>query len=156
MDKIRKILAPTDFSELSQVGVRYALEMAESLGAEVILYHVVGIAEEWLASHDEFYSVKEFVEEQKRMMDELLRGNFADILSQVTIRAQVEVGVPHKMIVEKAVEERADIIVMSTHGKSGLSRMIIGSVTEKVVGRAPCPVLSVPPTKRTNLAKAAA
>ncbi|MBI3059520.1 MAG: universal stress protein, partial [Deltaproteobacteria bacterium] len=140
MDKIRKILAPTDFSELSQVGVRYALEMAESLGAEVIIYHVVGIAEEWLASHDEFYSVKEFVEEQKKMMDELLRENFADILSQVTIRAQVEVGVPHKMIVEKAVEERADIIVMSTHGKSGLSRMIIGSVTEKVVGRAPCPV----------------
>jgi hypothetical protein len=46
MDKIRKILAPTDFSELSQVGVRYALEMAKSLGAEVIISHVVGIAEE--------------------------------------------------------------------------------------------------------------
>jgi len=94
MESIKRILAPTDFSELSQAGVRYALEMAKSLGAEVIVYHVIGVAEEWLASHDDFYSVKELVEEQKGVMDDLLRENFTDILCQVTIRAEVEVGVP--------------------------------------------------------------
>lgn len=156
MESIKRILAPTDFSELSQAGVRYALEMAKSLGAEVIVYHVIGVAEEWLASHDDFYSVKELVEEQKGVMDDLLRENFTDILCQVTIRAEVEVGVPHKMIVEKAIVEKADIIVMSTRGKSGLSRILIGSVTEKVVGRAPCPVLSVPPLIGANRSKAAA
>jgi len=60
------------------------------------------------------------------------------------------------MIVEKAIVEKADIIVMSTRGKSGLSRILIGSVTEKVVGRAPCPVLSVPPLIGANRSKAAA
>ena len=154
MGNIKKILAPTDFSELSQVGVRYALEMAKSLAAEVIVYHVIGVTEEWLASHDDFFSLKELLAERKRDLSDFLRENFADIISQVTIHREVEVGVPYKMIVEKA-KERADIIVMSTHGKSGLPRMIIGSVTEKVVRWSPCPVLSVRPATETNRAEVA-
>ena len=154
MNKIKKILAPTDLSELSKVGLRPALEMAESQGAEVIVYHVVGLFEEWLARHNEFSSVAQLIEKREQMLARFLKKSFADLLSQVSVREEVEGGVPYKMIVEKAGEEAVDIIVMSTHGWSGLSHMFIGSVTEKVVARATCPVLSIRPPKEPDLARA--
>lgn len=150
MLQVKKVLAPTDFSELSRAGVSYALGMAGGLGAEVIVYHVIGPAEEWLASHDDFFSVKELLGERKRDLSRFLRENFAEAISKVAIRTEVEMGIPYEMILEKAAKEKADIIVMSTHGKSGLSRKIIGSVTEKVLRRAPCPVLSIRPAKDTD------
>ncbi|MBI2357828.1 MAG: universal stress protein [Deltaproteobacteria bacterium] len=143
MDGIKKILAPVDFSNVCKSGVRYALELGRAQGAEVIVYHVIGPAEAWLAKHDEFFSLAELVAEKKQQLAKFLAENFADIVSQVGIREVVDVGVPHSMIVEKAQQEEADIIVMSTFGASGISHMTIGSVTEKVVGRAPCPVLTV-------------
>jgi nucleotide-binding universal stress UspA family protein len=71
MNKVTKILAPTDLSELSCVGVRSALEFAESQGAEVILYYVVGIADDWLSARDEFDPVRRLVEDQKCLLDKL-------------------------------------------------------------------------------------
>lgn len=143
MDGIKKILAPVDFSHVCKSGVRYALELGRAQGAEVIVYHVIGLTEAWLAKHDEFSSVAELVAEKRQKVVKFLAENFADILSQVAVRDAVDVGVPHRMIVAKAKEEKVDIIVMSTFGMSGISHMRIGSVTEMVVGRAPCPVLSV-------------
>lgn len=165
MEKIKKILAPTDISELSLVGLRYALEMASSQGTEVIVYHVVGNDEvtaysyafrSQFSSSRGFQPAKQLVEERSGMLTRFLRENFADILPQVKIREGVELGVPAKRIVEKAKEEKVDMIVMSTHGRTGLLRMLIGSVTEKVVRQATCPVLSVRPTKEAKPAGAAA
>ena len=158
MDRRKKILAPTDLSELSEVGVRSAMEMARSQGAEVIVYHVIGF-EETTVPYEGFYteSLARLVpQERKKLLAEFLRENFADILPQVTIRQEVEVGVPYKRIVEKAAEEGAELIVMSTHGRTGLLHMLIGSVTEKVVQRAPCPVLSIHPMKEPKLPEAVA
>jgi len=164
MKKLKKILAPTDLSELSKVGVCYALEMAGSQGSEVIIYHVIGHEEAapnfYRTTHEDFSSfvdyrpVPEIVEERKSLLAKFIRENFGDIARNMTIRRGVEVGLPYKKIVEKADEEKADIIVMCTHGRTGLLHMLIGSVTEKVVRLAPCPVLSVRPTKLTQAAAA--
>lgn len=164
MDKIKKILAPADLSNLSKAGVRWALEIARSQGAEVIVYNVIpheetpfpAAVEEWVASHKELPQVRETLEGRKRLLARFLRENFADLIPKVKLRQEVEVGVPYKRIVEKAVEEAVDMIVMCTHGRTGLHHMLIGSVTEKVVRRATCPVLSVPPPKEAKLATAAA
>jgi universal stress protein A len=76
-----------------------------------------------------------------------MNENFAEYLTAIKVREVVEIGTPYKRIVEKAVEEGADMIIMCTHGRTGLLHMLIGSVTEQVVRRAPCAVLSVPPPK---------
>ena len=155
MDGIKKILAPTDLSNLSKGGVRCALEIARSDGAEVIVYNVITFEEtpfphaieEWVASQVEHPQVKRTLEERKRLLASFVGEGFADIDPKIKIRQEVEIGVPYKKIVEKAAEEGVDMIVMCTQGRTGLLHMVIGSVTEQVVGRAPCPVLSVPPPR---------
>jgi universal stress protein A len=67
----------------------------------------------------------------------------------------VGIGTPYKAIVDAAVAESVDLIAMSTHGRTGLAHMLIGSVTERVLRRAPCPVLAVPPPKKSKRAKRA-
>jgi universal stress protein A len=145
MNKIRRILAPTDLSELSSVGVRYALEFAQSQEAEVILYHVVGIADNWLSGRDEFDPVRGLIEDQECLLDKFVKENLSDLTAKVKLHQVVELGVPYKRIVEKAEEESVDMIIMTTHGRSGFDHMLIGGVTEKVVRRATCPVLSIRP-----------
>jgi nucleotide-binding universal stress UspA family protein len=147
VDKIKKILAPTDLSELSLAGVNYALGLAESQDAEVILYYVVGIAENWVSSRQEyeFDPVRGMLEDQKLLLQRFVREKVSDLSAKVKIRQVVEIGVPYKAIVEKAEEEGVDMIVMSTHGRTGLDHMLIGGVTEKVVRRAKCPVLTIRP-----------
>jgi nucleotide-binding universal stress UspA family protein len=143
--EIGQILAPTDLSELSCVGVRYALEFAESQGAEVILYYVVGIADDWLLARDEFDPVRGLVEDQECLLDKFVKEKLLDLTAKVKLHQVVELGVAYKRIVEKAEEESVDMIIMSTHGRSGFDHMLIGGVTEKVVRRANCPVLSIRP-----------
>jgi nucleotide-binding universal stress UspA family protein len=147
VEKIKTILAPTDLSELSLAGVRYALELAQSQDAEVILYYVVGIAENWVSGRAEyeFDPVRGMVEDQKLLLDRFVREKLSDLSAKVKVRQIVEIGVPYKSIVEKAEGENVDMIVMSTHGRTGFDHMLIGGVTEKVVRRATRPVLSIRP-----------
>ncbi|HWP59799.1 MAG TPA: universal stress protein [Candidatus Acidoferrales bacterium] len=144
MDRIRKILAPTDLSDLSRIGVGSAIALARSQGAELIVLYVIAIADDWTSPYDQIVPVRRLFEESRRRLDEFLRANFAEALSGVTVRQEVEIGNPYRNIVARAADEKVDLIVMSTHGRTGLAHMLMGSVTEKVVGRAPCPVLSVP------------
>lgn len=158
MNKIKKILAPTDLSDLSRTGVRHALEMARSLGAEVIVYHVISY-EEVNLPYEGFYTeslTKWLPQERKKLLSEFLRDNFADMISKVEIKQEVEVGVPYQRIVEKAVKEGVELVVISTHGRTGLLHMLIGSVTEKVVRHAPCPVFSIRPAQAPKLPEAVA
>lgn len=150
MDKIKKILAPTDFSELSRAGVEYALMMARELGAEVTVYRAVS-SEDLV---DYTYELREYhntltaasanvMELHERALDRFLERYCSD--PSVTIHRRVELGAPADNIVELAVKDNSDLIVMSTHGRSGLYHALYGSVTEKVVRHAPCPVLSIRP-----------
>ncbi len=152
MEKIKKILAPTDLSVQSQVGVRHALELASVLGAEVTVYHVVSQSE-LLHYHDEIYGGTEGeglrlhshpLEAYKKTMSRFME-NFSDLTAEVKADQRVEMGIPVQNIVELAEKEKINLIVISTHGRTGLSHMLVGSVTEKVVRMAHCPVLSIHP-----------
>ncbi|MFQ5917619.1 MAG: universal stress protein [Candidatus Binatia bacterium] len=148
MDKIKTILAPTDFSELSQGGIRYALEMAEFQGAEVIIFHVADYTD--IIPYHELHSrnlksVQEYLNDRSTEVDKFLRKTFPELISKVKIHIEVDVGTAHEKILERARQKGVDMIVMSTHGRDGVAHMLIGSVTEHVVRRSPCPVLSVRP-----------
>jgi nucleotide-binding universal stress UspA family protein len=145
--KIEKILAPTDLSKLSRTGVRYAMDMALEQGAEVIVYHVISEDGEWFDKDDELNPAKALVPKQKQRLAEFIKANCADFLGKVKIHEIVEVGVPYKAIAQKAGSEKADMIIMSTHGRTGLEQVMVGSVTARVVARATCPVLSIRPPK---------
>jgi nucleotide-binding universal stress UspA family protein len=69
--------------------------------------------------------------------------------SKVEVTRRVVVGIPYRKIVEVAEEEKSDLIVMTTHGRTGLSHLVMGSVAEKIVRTAPCPVLTIRPTAVT-------
>ena len=136
MDMLKKILAPTDFSDLSVRGVRYACQLAKHVGAEVTIFHVVILDESGIDKRE--------MEENKQRLDEFVAKNVADVSANLRIRKVVDAGQPYGAIVDCAENERIDLIVMSSHGRSGLSRMLIGSVTDKVLRAASCPVLVVP------------
>lgn len=167
MNQIKKILAPTDLSVLSQVGVRYALDLAKALGAEVTVFHVINNDElirsggepkqdEIGASTYRSQRIVNIVERYQSALSRFLGTNFGDMIPLVKIREKVEIGVPDKNIVDRAKSEETDLIVISTHGRTGLSHVLLGSVTEKVVRNAPCPVISVNPQRDAGLAGKAA
>ena len=144
MKNIKKILAPTDLSEVSAAGVQHALEIAHSSGAEVILYHVIAVSDEWFGGSEHPDPVRDLLSMEARRLDRFLREKFSDLAGLVEIHQKVEFGHPALNVVEVAKREGVDLIVISTHGRTGIDHMLLGSVTEKVVARAPCPVLTIP------------
>ena len=137
MAMLKRILAPTDFSELAAEGVRYACKLAKDIGAQVMVLNVVILDESNVVGKGEIERHKKRLSEHTRK----LVGRRADDLK---IRELVVTGQAYAAIVDCAKRERADLIVISSHGRSGLSRMLIGSVTDKLLRGATCPVLVVP------------
>jgi nucleotide-binding universal stress UspA family protein len=148
MPKVKKILASTDLSKLSLAGVRYAMAMGREEGAEVIVYHVIDSEGEWFAGRDNERSATTLLPRQKQRLAEFIKENCADLVGKVEMHQDVDIGVPYKKIIEKAEVEGADLIVISTHGRTGVDQFLLGSVTQRVVARAPCPVVSIRPTER--------
>jgi nucleotide-binding universal stress UspA family protein len=145
MTKASRILAPTDLSPLSRPAVRYALEIGLEQGAEVIVYYVISADGDWFGAGDPRDPASVLVPRQKELLREFVKENFANLVGKVKITEIVETGIPYNKIVAKAEEESADLIVMSTHGRTGIEQVMLGSVTAKVVARASCPVLSIRP-----------
>ena len=147
--EIKKILAPTDFSDYAKGGVDYAIEFASQFKADLILLHVV--AEELFAIMGEgttVYPVDEMMQDRRNEMQEFVSQSVRPRLGAgATVKEIVSLGSPFVKIVETAKNEGADLIVMSTHGRTGLSHLLIGSVTERVVRNAMCPVVSIRPSK---------
>lgn len=137
MSMIKTVLAPTDFSDLSLKGVRYACRLAKDVGAELIVFNVAVVDESNMADK------RELAAHQIRL-DEFVTDKLGDTAEGLKVRQTVVAGQPYGAIVDCAANERIDLIVMSSHGRSGLSRMLIGSVTDKILRGAPCPVLVVP------------
>ena len=145
MIKTSKILAPTDLSDLSRPALRYALELAIERRAAVIVYHVISEDSDWLGSDDKLNPANALLPQQRERLHAFITEHFAGMMDQVELTEIVEAGVPYNKIVEKAQSENADLIVMSTHGRTGFQQVLLGSVTAKVVARAGCPVLSMRP-----------
>lgn len=144
--EIHRILAPTHFSEYSQQAVAYARELAQRFGATLMLLHVVELPPyplEWLPPSRLGGTLLEDLEQQATSDLAQVLPDARGAAVEVTRRAVV--GIPYRKIVEVAEAENVDLIVMATHGRTGLSHLIMGSVAERVVRTAPCPVLTIRP-----------
>ncbi len=148
MSKIKKILAPTDYSDLSCVGLQRAFESAHDAGAELIVLHVVDMGNDWFGKHENLGPVRTLMAEQTEFLDKFLREKFAALMNLVEVRQKVELGAAHVNIADLAGREAVDLVIMSTHGRTGLDHILLGSVTEKVIAHAPCPVMAIPAPKR--------
>jgi len=137
MAMLKKILAPTDFSELSAEGVRYACKLAKDIGAQVTVFNVVILDESNVVGKGE-------MEAHEKRLSEFTNKIAGRRTDDFKIREIVVTGQAYAAIVDYAEKERADLIVISSHGRSGLSRMLIGSVTDKLLRGATCPILVVP------------
>jgi nucleotide-binding universal stress UspA family protein len=144
MKKVEKILAPTDLSEISRIGLSYALELARGWGAELTVYHVTDAAE--LVNY-KATSLQDLVKKHEKALAQYLSEHFAELLPLVELRTKVDVGSAPANIVAEAEKEGSDLIVMSTHGRTGLAHILMGSVTEYVLRNANCPVFSVHPPR---------
>ena len=143
-----KILHPTDFSECANEAQAVAVDLARKLDADLVL--VQGLVEAPLYSEG-FISrrqVQTVYDAQRKWSEDTLEAR-AEQLRQSGIKAscRVQAGAPHEEIVRTAEEEHVGMIVMGTHGRGGLNRMILGSVADRVVRLAPCPVLTVRQSK---------
>jgi nucleotide-binding universal stress UspA family protein len=136
----RRILVATDFAESAERAFEYAVDLAKIHGAELVLLHVYMD----LPAYPEVSAgqVATIYEEQRRWVDDALdRRARSARASGVLARALVRTGAPAPVIAETAADERVDLVVVGTHGRSGLDRLLVGSVAERVVRTAPCPVL---------------
>jgi nucleotide-binding universal stress UspA family protein len=141
---IRKILVPTDFSEYSEKSWTWALAMAEQWRSRLFLLHVVPTPSYPPLVMGTYFNVAEF-EASLRADAEARVREFAGKTQGRTIQVdtQVIVGEPFSDICRVAEREGADLIIMGSHGRTGLSHVLLGSVAERVVRHAPCPVLVV-------------
>ena len=149
--KIAKILATTDGSARSRAGVEHAVALAEAVGAEVELLHVAPRPADYYPLDRWIWGEKEAEAHhlEARALTtarERLEGFVATLPegARAQVRPRLELGTAHEVIVKLAGDEGHDLIVMSTRGAGGLDHLLMGSVTERVVRRAPCPVLTVP------------
>ena len=138
MMPFKTILFATDFSPASQMAFEAAAALARDYRARIIAVHVV---EPVQTGFSEFTSYIGPEEDRGRAM-ELLQA-IRSPSPMVTIEHRLLEGDPATVVVETAQETSADLIVMGTHGRAGLTRLVMGSVAEDVLRRAPCPVLTV-------------
>lgn len=148
MIKIEKILVPTDFSKFSTHALNYAVAFARNFNARIILLHITSEKE-----MDAIRQVSSYLEPGK--LEDLLRERESDDRKEldafippemkkgIEVEMVHKVGIPFVEIIKTAKEKAVDVIVIATHGRSGLSHILFGSVAEKVVRKAPCPVLSI-------------
>ena len=145
-ENITKILVPVDFSPHAERAFGYAAALARRLGAELTLVHVVEDPYATGAWGGEGYvpNVTELLEELLVSAGRQLETWKAREAAQgLTVKTAVITGRPAQSIIAHAVSERCDLIVMGTHGRTGLAHAVMGSVAERVLRKAPCPVLTI-------------
>ncbi len=145
MIDLHRILVPTDFSKFSQIALTYAAALAEKFDAELFLLHVVQdlavfIPDMITVAPPPAPTVEQMTRAVHGAFDRLIKENH---LERFKTHRDVREGTPFYEIVRYAKEMAVDLIIMGTHGHSGLAHMLLGSVTEKVVRKAPCPVLTI-------------
>ena len=140
----RRILMATDFSPVSEAAVEEAARLARESGATLWVLHVYEnpavVAPPYAPAESYLESLVAARTEAESRMQRLLSR---DALRDMPIRAVVTKGLPGTQIVETAIREGVDLIVMGTHGRRGVSRVLLGSVAAMVIAVAPCPVLTI-------------
>jgi universal stress protein A len=141
---IKKVLVPIDFSDYSKNSLRYSINFVKCFNAELILVYVV---EPIIYPPD--FSMGQIavpamdVELDKRAAEELAKLARTEIPHQMKVKTIIKTGKPFVEIIETAAEENVDLIIIASHGHSGVEHILFGSTADKVVRKAPCPVLSL-------------
>jgi nucleotide-binding universal stress UspA family protein len=140
---IRRILVPIDFSEHAAAVLEWAAHLAAEHGSRLILLHAYHLPVEF-QQLEGAYLPPDFWSSVKSEAQESL-ARYADDLDRrgLEVERVVREGYPAAVIVDEAASQPADLIVIGTHGLSGLKHMLLGSIAERVVQKAPCPVLTV-------------
>ena len=138
---VKRILCPTDFSGYSALALRYAVSLGRWFDAEVAVLHVLPFR----GSEFPYFSTLASPDSKVRQPAEDQLAQFVEpvLHEPVTIEPKLREGEPWREIVAEATALPADLIVMGTHGRSGFEHLLLGSVAEKVLRRAECPVLTV-------------
>jgi nucleotide-binding universal stress UspA family protein len=141
---IKKVLVPIDFSDYSKSALKYAVNFAKSFSADITLVYVV---EPIIYPPD--FSMGQIAiptvstEWDERAQEELDKLAKTEISKDVKVKSIIKTGKPFVEIIETAKEEEIDLIIIATHGHSGVEHILFGSTAEKVVRKAPCPVLTL-------------
>ena len=145
----KHILVPTDFSEYSDAALQKAVDIAAQCESKVYLLHVV--TQQYQQFGVDYSLTSQLVTQLEK---ESLKGAKAKLKKEadaivkskgLKISFDIKVGIPHELILSEQKAKKVDLIVISSHGKTGLLKQLIGSVTEKVVKGARCPVMVVKP-----------
>jgi nucleotide-binding universal stress UspA family protein len=142
--EIKKVLVPIDFSDYSKGALRYAINFAKCFKAEM---HLIYVVEPVIYPPD--FSMGQIAipsvnaEWDERAKDELANLAKSEIPPDVKSKTIIKTGKPFLEIIETASEENIDLIIIATHGHSGVEHILFGSTAEKVVRKAPCPVLTL-------------
>jgi universal stress protein A len=143
--EIRRILCPVDFSEFSTSVLAYAAAFAKLFGSEITVLHVFAAAVPPASSATYPAWLLQVPDARKSIADELHLLLAPLSSAGITVRTQIAEGNAAAEIARHAAEHDVDLVVMGTHGRSGFDRLTLGSVAEKVLRKAPCPVLTIPP-----------
>ena len=141
---IKKVLVPIDFSDYSKSALKYAVNFCKKFNAEIILIYVVEpviYPPDFSMGQIAIPSVNaEWNERAKQELEKLARDQ---ITGEVQVKTIIKTGKPFLEIIETASELDVDLIIIATHGRSGVEHILFGSTAEKVVRKAPCPVLTL-------------
>lgn len=142
------IVFPTDFSENSEYAFDHALTLAKQFNARLVVIHVINEPVDlrgFYVPHVSFEKLEEeIVAAAEKMMEKFCRTRIKDYSN---FTSSIVSGIPYDEILKKAVEEKASLIVMGTHGRKGIDHFLFGSTAERVVRNAKCPVMTVRPTE---------
>lgn len=148
MKPIKTILVPTDFSDGSDEAVQYAAMVARTLKARIILVHAI---QPYTYGMTETFNLVDHYTALKTIAGPMLEQIRKKVLQLgISVETDLLTGPAHSEIIEKARRAKADLIVMGTHGRTGVEHFLLGSVAEKVVRLSACPVLTVPSAKRAK------
>ena len=145
MIDLHRILVPTDFSKHSHNALTYAAAFAEKFGAELYLLHVVQdlalfIPEAVSVAPPVAPPIEQMTSGVREALERLVKEKHLD---RFKVHTEVREGTPFYEILQFAKEAGIDLIIMGTHGRSALMHVLLGSVTERVVRKSPCPVLTI-------------
>lgn len=144
MKPFDKILTAVDFSESSDFAFEYALTLAKQFQSELTILHVINEPVDlrgFYVPHISFEQLEKEIEEGAgKMMEKFCQSRMADFTN---FKTEIVTGIPYEEITKKAADVSASLIVLGTHGRTGLDHIIFGSTAERVVRSSSCPVLTI-------------
>jgi universal stress protein A len=144
----KKILCPVDFSEFTDEILEYAVNIAQKYNSELHLIHIIPNLN-YFTPYESFFTPENLIVVEKNMEAEVNK-DFDELMKKINVPAKkiIKNGAAFVEIINYARTESMDLIIIGTHGRTGLEHILIGSVAERVLRKSPCPVLTVRPKSR--------